>query len=365
VSWETRPVSYSRQAAAVSGIRRVGGTARRGEHVIPWRLILKEARAWPADLTQWVIQTFQLSPAELAQIEEVWNWEREPLAFASLLDALPGDVRAPRCYGITPRDDGTRWIWLEDVGGADPDRWSTADFARAARALGTFNGAYLAGHPLPRETWLNHRFLPVWCTLTPRVVTRQRRDPETWQDPAVRRALSTETVERIERLWADYPALLARHAELPRTFCHQDSNRANLMLGHGAREVIGVDWTYCGSGAIGEDAGQLLASSLLWNDADVDAAPDLEGAIVESYLDGLRAAGWTGEGRVAWLGVALEAVLRWAMHAPRLYGAAGTIYDFVSTPDDGRSIDEIIAQRAAVTSYLLDLADRLRASLDA
>jgi hypothetical protein len=364
MSWETQQVGYARIDVAYWAIRRVTGIARVGNETITWRLIFKEARRPTDELLRWVVQTLELSAEEITLFEEVWNWDREPLAYASLLASLPGDLRAPRCYGVSKRNDGSWWLWLEGVRGADRVRWSHDDFARDARALGTFNGAYLAGYPLPHESWLNQRFLPVWCTVSPRVTTRLRRSPDTWQEPTIRRAFPVEVVERIERLWEDYPSLLARHADLPRTFCHQDSNRANLLLGRGAVDVIGIDWTYCGIGGLGEDAGQLLASSLLWNDADAARARDLEEAVVASYLDGLRAAGWTGDARLAWRSIALAAVLRWTMHAPRLFVTPGSIVDPFTIPTGNHPIEDVLVQRSTVTAYLLDLADRVRAELD-
>lgn len=93
-------------------------------------------------------------------------------------------------------------------------------------------------------------------------------------------------------------------------------------------------------------------------------ARDLEGTIVESYLDGLRVAGWTGDARLARRSIALAAVLRWTMHAPLHFVSPGAIADPFTAPTGDRAIDDVLAQRATVTSYLLDLADRLRAELD-
>src|SRR5262249_27698367 len=60
-------------------------------------------------------------------------WRREPAAYASgLLDDLPG-VRAPRCYGVEARPDGSDWLWLEDVADGLGGAWPLERYALAAR----------------------------------------------------------------------------------------------------------------------------------------------------------------------------------------------------------------------------------------
>ena len=82
-------------------------------------------------------------------------WKREGLLYGSgLLDALPAGLRAPRCYGCDEPAEGIVWLWLEHIR-EDGDRvWPPARWALAARHLGQFNGAYLAGRPLPHVPWL-------------------------------------------------------------------------------------------------------------------------------------------------------------------------------------------------------------------
>jgi hypothetical protein len=71
---------------------------------------------------------------------------REVLAYrSSLLAALPGPLRAPRVLGLDEDGDGRIWLWPEEVGDVYGRRWRLAQFGRAARHLGAFNGAYLAG----------------------------------------------------------------------------------------------------------------------------------------------------------------------------------------------------------------------------
>src|SRR5207237_402832 len=81
--------------------------------------------------------------------------KREALAYASgLLDDLPGGIAAPRCFAVEERTDESCWLWLEEVGDRHGSRWPLSQYARAARALGRFNGAYLAGRALPAYPWL-------------------------------------------------------------------------------------------------------------------------------------------------------------------------------------------------------------------
>ena len=71
-----------------------------------------------------------------------------------MLTDLPGGIAAPRCFAVEERADDSCWLWLEVVRDAVGPRWSLADYAQAADRLGRFNGAYLAGYPLPDAGWL-------------------------------------------------------------------------------------------------------------------------------------------------------------------------------------------------------------------
>jgi hypothetical protein len=130
--------------AATAGVYRVSGTANDRDIRRDWALVLKIIRPAAA---AW-------NPAA-REIDHPIYWKREALAYQSgMLDDLPGGIAAPRCLAIEERADESCWLWLEQVEDSYGSRWPLAQYAQAARALGRFNGAYLAGRALPAYPWL-------------------------------------------------------------------------------------------------------------------------------------------------------------------------------------------------------------------
>ena len=115
-----------------STLDRFTGTARDGQGTVTWSLVRK------------------LLPASSeGQDPAGWQyWEREALAYASgWLDAVPGPLTAPRCFGTyAAAGDGT-WLWLEDLSGAAATTWAPARYAVAARHLGAFMAPFSARDP--------------------------------------------------------------------------------------------------------------------------------------------------------------------------------------------------------------------------
>ena len=134
--WEAVPLKGLFGALEVArSVLKIRGMARVGAGERPWSLVLKVLgpAAGPDDPTH------------------MGYWKREMLLYSSgLLDDLPAGLRAPRCYGCDEPVDGVVWLWLEHVREDGERAWPLARWALAARHLGRFNGAYLAGRPLPR-----------------------------------------------------------------------------------------------------------------------------------------------------------------------------------------------------------------------
>src|SRR5215217_7095217 len=128
------------------GLYQVSGSARVGSASRSWALVVKVCAA--AD---------EADPG-------AWDYPaREGLTYGSgLLDALPGGLTAPRCLAVETQPDGTSWLWLEAVTEAHPGPWPLERYARVAHELGRFNGAYLAGAPLPAQPWLSRGYLRGW-----------------------------------------------------------------------------------------------------------------------------------------------------------------------------------------------------------
>jgi hypothetical protein len=56
-----------------------------------------------------------------------------------------------------------------------------------------------------------------------------------------------------------------------------------------------IDWAFVGRGALGEDVGNLVPDSCFDHFVRAEHLPDLERVVFDSYLRGLRTAGWNGD----------------------------------------------------------------------
>ncbi len=115
---------------ANSSLYRFPGQGRDRAASIPWSLVLKVVHASPD----------REDPGH-------WNyWKREFLCYRSgLLENLPGGLAAPTCFGMFEPTVDSAWIWLEEIVDRGGSPWPLAAYGLAARHLGGFNGAYLAG----------------------------------------------------------------------------------------------------------------------------------------------------------------------------------------------------------------------------
>jgi len=287
------------------------------------------------------------------------------LAYQSgLFDNLPGGLSAPRCLDITEHLDDICWLWLEDVSDAHVRAWSLDEYTLAARHLGQFNGAYLAGHPLPSVPWRSHHWLRGWLAHYERgcLETLQfMRDKGFWKHPLLESAFSRPIADDVLRLWENHESLLAALDRIPQTFCHMDAYRPNLFVpraGQGMDRTMAIDWVFMGIGGVGEEIANLLAASLIWFEYDAAEAAALDKAIFTGYTNGLRAAGWQGDDRVVRLGYAAACALRWGVVG--LWWLSSLV-DAEKQADFekhwGRPMPELVLQWAETAYRVLDLAE--------
>src|SRR5262245_52807270 len=96
VDWHINAINVGR-GSATAGVFRVNGTARDGDRLLPWALILK------------VLSPSAIGhvPAEAEHIAHPLYWKREALVYQSgLLDCLPEGLAAPGCLDIAEQDNG-------------------------------------------------------------------------------------------------------------------------------------------------------------------------------------------------------------------------------------------------------------------
>lgn len=353
LDWEVHSVSGV-GGSVVSGGRglfRLIGFAEAAGQTYPWSVIVKIVSG--SNSTD--------DPNDAVQTPSAWNyWKRELLAYRSgLLRELSGNLIAPRCYDITEHPNDEWRIWLEDIQEI-PKAWTMERHSIAARHLGQFNGAYLMGRALPPEQpWMYRGRARDWIKLCPPMLEKFQQYA---RSDSGRRWLTARSVERVERLLANYQSLLPLLDKLPTCLCHHDGFRRNLLAVDRVNtkaQTVAIDWSMIGYGGVGEEIGITTSVGLSWLDVAGDKAKEMDISTFESYVDGLRDCGWQGDIRLARFGYAATASLvtgvTWAMY---MGGALST--------DEGarglelmigHKIDDLLEQWAMIQPFLLDLGD--------
>ena len=295
--WACQPVHRGYGGAH---LYRVSGTARDRAHSRPWSLFLKIVR-----------------PVE--NFGDTESWIREVRAYQSgFLEDLPGGLAAPRCFAVVERSPDEFWIWLEDVKDCIGDEWPAQRYGLAARHLGQFNGAYLAGCPMPTYSWLSRnwlrRFIAPYAALMDRL--QQPSLP-----PLLRRACPPGVTPALLQFWSERERFLHALEQVPQTICHLDAFRGNLFAcddPHGTAKTIAIDWSFVGSGAIGEELAPLIVMFRVAQDLQAEKAPDISELVFQGYREGLGDAGWHGDPRLVQLGFVIAASLRYGLMWPNV-----------------------------------------------
>ena len=360
------------------GLYRVSGTARVKHIVTAWSVVLKilspatsgqamtgASHSFGIAKKNQIRRSAQCQKCGTHPAMTAWNyWRREAHIYESgLLTTLPGLLTTPRCYGVEDQEDGTCWIWLEDLGPATETEWNTDHYWHAAHHLGQLNGHYLAEHPLPEYPWFNRTFLPQWLDRAPGM----NRLDNVLDHPLVRRLFPEDVVAGYRRLWAMREALLARLARLPQTFCHLDAFPGNLIprqTATGTEEFVAIDWAYAGIDALGAELAPLIfARVTLLDRVDLVVAKRNADAAVAGYLAGLATVGWQGDPQQVRMGYLATALLRFGIGMvpvslnvvtnPRIHEWAEPVY--------GYPIEEMIDYWVAVARWRLALMEELLA----
>jgi hypothetical protein len=283
---------------ATGGLYRVAGTASDHGRLVPWSLILK------------VVQASDDTFGGSADPGHSNYWRREALIYRSaVLQSLPG-IRAPRCFGVDELEGSAAWIWLEDVVDGFGSRWPTERYQLAAHRLGEFNGAYLAGRPLPSADFLSRHWLRLFVDT---FATAFGQLPLVQDHPLIRRCWPDDVLDRLLKLWEERDKFLSALERLPQTFCHLDAFPRNLLINQIAMEVVALDWSFSGIGAVGTDLEPMIAASVCFYDAEPQQSWSLDELVFDAYLDGLRAAGWEGDARLARFGYTAAAALHYGL----------------------------------------------------
>ncbi|HWS49413.1 MAG TPA: hypothetical protein VN241_00250 [Microbacterium sp.] len=235
---------------------------------------------------------------------DAWNyWAREAEVYADprLRRSLEGTGLDVPLAEVIPGPQATE-LWLEDVRGTPGVDFALADHVATAAALGRWQARPLE----PRPAWASRGFLRAYSTSRPAdfgVVD----DHAAWEQPLIRDTWPAELRAGWMRLLAHREQLLSVMEQLPRTLCHLDAWVSNVIR-RPSGEVVLLDWSFAGDGAIGEDLGNYLPDAVLDLFWPAEQLAELEATCWPAYLEGLRSAGWVGSERDARLGVVASCV---------------------------------------------------------
>lgn len=328
------PLIETAVASATAGVWRVHGDA--------WSLVVKRLRFSDNGDDRWKAG---VDP------DHWFYWRREALAYESgILNELTGGIRAPLCYGVFVREDGSIDVWLEDVSGTPAADWDASRFAQAAEQLGGAQGT-ITQVGQPAEPWLSRHWLRQYLAI--------RRDDgdilwddSAWDHPIVRASLPRRNADRSRALWNGLSGYLGRVEALPRTLCHFDVHPDNLYAA--GDETVLIDWAFVGIGGLGEDIGALVPDLITDFHFPPTELPGLFALMAQSYASGLRSAGIKITDDEVRRMVAVTAVAKYAWIIPAL----------LETPTsgrptlNGRPVAEAAGYWGAAGQFLLDLADR-------
>jgi hypothetical protein len=349
--WQHAPLNVRIFSGVTAGLHRISGSGRDRGKPLAWSVVLKMLHRPTAPTA--------------GEPSHPDYWRREALAYQSgLLDDLPAGLSAARCFGVTEPTADVVCLWLEDVAGSFGSAWPRGRFLTAARHLGQFNGAYLAGHALPALPWLSRGWLRSWVARTCAPAFPVLDQPGLWKHPLIAPYFAPTTGAQLRRLCDERERWLDALDQLPQTLCHWDAWRPNLFARRGAageEETGAVDWAFVGLGPVGAEIGQLVALDLLMGHVAPAGATELNAQATDAYVAGLREAGWRCDERAVKLGAAALISLRWTLLLPRfLAGAADEGAHAGMEAMLGIPVAALMERWGAACEFLFDQADTAR-----
>ena len=128
---------------------------------------------------------------------------------------------------------------------------------------------------------------------------------ENLDDPYVQLAATKDVLEGYDWLSTNLEKILDYLQTVEHQLSHIDAQPKNLFPGtraDGEPETVAIDWASLGYAALGMDVANLLGSSLMWMELDVNRAMQLDPLIFQGSMDGLDDVGWRGCREVVQLG---------------------------------------------------------------
>jgi hypothetical protein len=288
-------------------------------------------------------------------------WRREPDFYQAGIPVpfAQAHVQAPELFESIERTGGVV-LWMEDVGGRSGGRTggglTPGHLALAARRLGQAQGPYAMGldpgDAIPWSTDALFSQLRSWEDVGWDAIY----DDELWHQPLIERHVPLRLRRSLMMLGEQRWEILEISRSLPQTICHHDVWLNNIFSFSGHTTL--VDWAFVGHGHVGCDAGNIVTDACGDLLLPTSLLPEIDAAVTEGYLTGLRDVGWTGERRIVRLGICLMAA-KWAWLIPHQLRRAALDAHAVygGRPADS---DHLFRERTAMLGYLSAMADEAR-----
>lgn len=295
VGWQSTQIHGGAGGGAAEGassIYRLSGKGRNRTALHPWTLILKA-----------------LYPHAGDDPSGSHYWRREADAYQSgFLNALPGGLAAPRCFGVSEQADGSIWLWLEDVKDELHD-WPLSRYGMAARHLGSFNASFPADRKSTAWPWLSTDWIRKDLAHVAEAIGHLS---DSLHHPLMRELLPGDAPAKVSRLWAERESFLSALDRLPQVLCHFDAFRRNLFARRAKNkdQTVLIDWAFVGKGPVGAEIVSLVWVTLGFGEVEAANASQLDEIVLDEYMRGLHDAGWRGHEHQVRLGFAAGAALR-------------------------------------------------------
>jgi Phosphotransferase enzyme family len=279
-------------------------------------------------------------------------WRREACAYESEMFAEMTDgLRAPDCFHIANRSDGSVALWLEDLHGRSGSDWPVADYAPASRHFGRWQGRAVVEDRTRDDRWLSRNWLRTYLTQRD-VDDEMLADDRPWHRAELAEWFDRADIARMRAMRADRPIFLDALTALPPVVCHLDLHPRNLFVDPTGTTAV-IDWAYVGLGHLGEDVGNLVPDSVLDFHVPADQIERLDEETADAYTSGLAEVGADIDPRRVRLGMTATMAAKYAWIAPAM--ARAVIEERANL--NGRPIGDAITTWAPAVRYLLDRAD--------
>ncbi|MEU5871345.1 aminoglycoside phosphotransferase [Glycomyces sp. NPDC047369] len=272
-----------------------------------------------------------------------WNyWRRELLAYETGFAASYGrdaGIGAPGLLAAGERPDGSVELWLEHVQGTAGRDCTVEELAEFAYRLGT-----VQGRTRTAQAWHSRGFLRQYAG---------RRDfgaPD-WDQPLAAAHWPADLRAGLRTVWERRADLFSAAEAAPQTVCHLDVWPMNLRR-RPTGEFALFDWSFTGTGAVGEDLANLIADTFFDGLQPVERLADAETALTAAYLAGLREAGHRDEAG-ARKAVAAAGAAKYCWLAPAMLQRLTQGQGVASADYDGAGDGAVLERRRPIFAMLV------------